>query len=173
MTALTRLLLSFCEVYRREAQILSGKPLSERTVSLRIFRGEADKIHRIRSGGDVTTATFIEAVKWLEQNWPLGRPKPPAIAWVLGSFSVWQSATDDLEADASKVEAVHRAIRSDRAVRLKELAELGYSTREAAQAVGVSYIAARNAAIRHGFQFRSERKSQQSPISRSVRVAAE
>ena len=162
MTALTRLLVAFCEVYRREAQIAASKPLSERTVSQRIFRGEADKIARMRSGGDVTTATFVEAVEWLDRNWPDGREKPEQFKVVLSSLRDWQGAMDGLNGvAAAKVEAVHRAIRSDRTIRLRQLAELGYSTKEAAEAVGISYIAARNTAMRHGFQFRAERKRAQ------------
>lgn len=48
------------------------------TVSHRIF-GDSKKIANLRGGGDLTTGRFNDAMRWLGDNWPEGRDRPPAL----------------------------------------------------------------------------------------------
>lgn len=164
MTAHTRFLLRLCEVYRAEAGIAEGRTIPESTISLRLFKGDSEKIADMRGGADLTSERFEAAVRWALANWPPGRPMPRALKRAVVDPQDWES---EIEVDAARARTTAAPVavkeKTPRKVKpmiqhLQELAAEGYTTREAATEVGRHYDTVRRAADRHGIRFQAERR---------------
>lgn len=183
MTAHTRFLIDLAEVYRREAEIAEGRPLALSTVSHRIFRGQNDKLAKLQAGGDIKTGLFLAAVRWLDRFWPPGRPKPLVLTSAAKAPTAWASLIAAYQSGASPFDvAVDEVPASDQsstkptdyATRLRDLAEAGLTINAAADELGVTATAIRNAALRHGVKFRAQRRprSVNSPVAMQEGVKA-
>jgi hypothetical protein len=62
-------LISIVDEYRR----VTGT--EDRTVSSRVF-ADSKKLGALRSGADITTSRFNDAVMWFSENWPNGAVWP-------------------------------------------------------------------------------------------------
>lgn len=184
MTAHTRFLIDLAEVYRREAEIAEGRPLALSTVSHRVFRGQNDKLAKMQDGGDIKTGLFLSAVKWLDRFWPPGRPKPLVLTSAAKAPAAWAALISAYQAGASPFDVSADEARepdqvppttTDYAVRLRDLAESGQTINGAADELGVTATAIRNAALRHGLKFRAQRRPRavNSPIAMRKEVAGD
>lgn len=52
-----------------------GSALSDTTLSFRMFK-DSKKLAALRSGSDITTGRFNDAVQWFSDNWPEGAVWP-------------------------------------------------------------------------------------------------
>lgn len=53
--------------------------LSDTTLSSRMFK-DSKKLAALRSGSDITTVRFNDAVMWFSENWPEGAEWPSGMA---------------------------------------------------------------------------------------------
>lgn len=65
-------LISIADEYRR------ATGAEDRTVSSRVF-ADSKKLGALRSGADITTSRFNDAVMWFSENWPEGANWPDGI----------------------------------------------------------------------------------------------
>jgi hypothetical protein len=78
-------LLLISDAYQRASGV------AEKTVSGRVF-ADSKKLGALRTGADLTTARFNEAIHWFSDNWPAGavwpdcaivRPEPRSVVEAL------------------------------------------------------------------------------------------
>lgn len=65
-------LLTIVDEYRRVTRT------EDRTVSSRVF-ADSKKLSALRTGADITTSRFNDAVVWFSKNWPEGAVWPDCI----------------------------------------------------------------------------------------------
>jgi hypothetical protein len=73
VSASTQCLIELADAYR----IAAGLD-RDQTVSYRVFR-DSKKLSDLRAGAGITVSRFNSTMEWFGQNWPEGKPLPPAL----------------------------------------------------------------------------------------------